>query len=263
MHKLLVAAFAVLFMQVQNVVADYLVIPVAPNFGTEIRSLPYTITSSGFYFLSKDLSINTISTAIYVNASDVTIDLLGHTIVGFGTGNVHGIFMQGRSNVEIRNGTIKNFGGSAVLENDNGGAGQNHRVLNVRVINNKVDGIFLAGKGHLVKGCTAANNGEDGIDVGSGSSVIESVSHNNVYDGILVGMGSSIVGSVSYDNNRYGVLANSGSTLKNNTAYLNKSDGIRCVDYCLIQSNTAYNNFKDIQPCPGCVIIENVPIPAP
>lgn len=56
--------------------AEFYVIPVGgPRVGTEIKSLPYTITTPGFYYLTKNLTAT--GTGITVNAGDVTIDLMG------------------------------------------------------------------------------------------------------------------------------------------------------------------------------------------
>jgi hypothetical protein len=49
--------------------------------------------------------------------------------------------MSGRSNVEIRNGTIRNFGSTGIYEESN--SGNSHRVINVRVMNNKGCGGFI------------------------------------------------------------------------------------------------------------------------
>ena len=48
--------------------------------GTPIGSAPYTISSSGNYFLTGDLSVGSGNTAITINSSGVTLDLNGFTI---------------------------------------------------------------------------------------------------------------------------------------------------------------------------------------
>lgn len=100
--------------------------------GTEIKSLPNTITSSGFYYLKQNLS--SAGSGITVTADNVTIDFLGHSIIGSGTptsGN--GILITNQVNVKIRNGSILNFGSNGIHEPGDPPSGtraKNHRVIN-------------------------------------------------------------------------------------------------------------------------------------
>ena len=89
--------------------ADFYVIAAGGRLiGTEIKFLPYTITSSGFYYIKKDLT--SIGSGIIVESDNVTIDLMGYSLIGPGSGSGNGIYMDDRNNVKIRNGTIKEFG---------------------------------------------------------------------------------------------------------------------------------------------------------
>jgi hypothetical protein len=90
-NTLLMAAFGLLISAITARAAD---IP--------ITSLPLTIATAGKYVLNSDLPFTGASYAytITVTASDVTIDLRGHTLTG-GTG----ILIQ-NSNVTVKNGTI-------------------------------------------------------------------------------------------------------------------------------------------------------------
>lgn len=134
--------------------------------GTRITRVPYTISAPGFYYLAGNLSYNGIENAITVNANEVTIDLMGYNLVSTLQEGVRcGIYMHGRTNVEIRNGTITDFS-FGVREDDANGLG--HSVRNIRALGNYV-GISLAGKSHNVVGCTASNNVSDGIFVHGGT----------------------------------------------------------------------------------------------
>jgi hypothetical protein len=127
--------------------------------GTRISSLPYTITSPGFYYLAGNLSA-TSGNGINVNSDDVTIDLMGFRLSGPGaTSNLIGIFMNGRKNVEIRNGTLS---GCQACIFEGAAAGLGHRVSNMRVESAGI-GIELFGSGHLIKGCTALDCAGFGI----------------------------------------------------------------------------------------------------
>jgi len=99
---------------------DFYVIAGGGKAGTQIRSVPYTITSPGLYCLAQNLSYSTtLSFAITVAASDVTLDLMGFCLTGPGknSGPNHGINInEGIDNVEIRNGTINAFGGHGIIK---------------------------------------------------------------------------------------------------------------------------------------------------
>ena len=73
--------------------------------GTEITSLPTTISSSGFYYITKNLPCVAGSHGITITADDVTLDLMGFNMIGPGgpPDIFAGIYMNGQSNVTIRN----------------------------------------------------------------------------------------------------------------------------------------------------------------
>lgn len=132
----------------------------------------YVISQSGSYYLTGNLTASLNKHAIEITADHVTLDLCGFTING---GPVlmeeirHGITMSGRTNVEIRNGTIRNCKGHGICESSTDGRG--HRVLGIRAQDQILYGLRLKGKGHLVKDCTAIDNGGPGIHAGFPSTV--------------------------------------------------------------------------------------------
>jgi hypothetical protein len=206
---------------------------VEPRIPIGQADVPMTISTPGSYYLTEDVS--SAVTAITIAVDDVTIDLAGFALVGSGSGS--GIYMNGRNNVEIRNGTVRDFN-YGIYENSSNGKG--HRVIDVRVIYNGYRGIYLSGNGHLVKSCTAGNNGNSAT--------------GNVY-GIYASYGSTVTGNTAYHNgdsatgsNVYGIYASSGSTVTTNTAYYNgfgasgNGYGIYLAGNCLVDQNTAYNN---------------------
>ena len=188
-----------------------------------------------------------------------------------------GIFMSERSNVEIRNGTVRDFF-NGITE---GSSGQNHRVIDVRVISNGGNGIYLYGTSNLVKGCTVSDNGilssttVSGIYVGNNCTVTGNTAINNggsatdssyVY-GIRVGNDCIVTGNTASSNgnngtNRgynyrvYGIEAGNGSTVTSNTASNNGaliegsgSDsayiyGIKTGNGSTVTGNTASYNGK-------------------
>lgn len=133
---------------------------VEPRMPISQSDIPLTISTSGSYYFTGDLTAT--DTGITVEANDVTIDLMGYQLIGPGSGTSHGVYMDGRRNVEVCNGTVRRFGRSGIYEAD-GIYGKNHRVVNVRTLSNGWLGIQLAGEGNLVQDCTSAGNGSTGI----------------------------------------------------------------------------------------------------
>jgi len=82
---------------------------VAGRVGTPVTSLPFTITSQGFYYLKGNLNYRGSDTAITVDYNNVTLDLIGFTINGAGSSSGKGIYVSAKNNVEVRNGAVENF----------------------------------------------------------------------------------------------------------------------------------------------------------
>ena len=114
----------------------------------------YTISESGSYYLAGDRLC--IGTGILVTADNVTIDLMGFSLIGQGSGSSYGVNMSGQSNVEVKNGTVRGFfdGIYDSQATDNG-----NRVINIRSASNVRFGIYVAAANSLVKGCTVSDNG--------------------------------------------------------------------------------------------------------
>ena len=133
---------------------------------------PYTISTSGSYYLTKDVYLSDAAmNAITVDTDSVTIDLNGFSLIGPGadSGENNGIYMYERKNVEIKNGTIRDFGNLGVLDGK-ADVDSAHRLTEVRVVGNH-QGIFLRGRGNVVRGCTALNNVYTGILAGPASVI--------------------------------------------------------------------------------------------
>ncbi len=73
-----------------------------------ITSLPFTITQSGSYYLTKSFAQNFIFDAITIRTNDVTLDLCGFTIRQTGVDVVSGLFVGAAPNIPLRNATIRN-----------------------------------------------------------------------------------------------------------------------------------------------------------
>jgi hypothetical protein len=144
---------------------------------TPISSLPFIISSSGSYYLTKNLSVTT-GNALTINASQVTVDLNGFTISSTASSaNGTGIALaSGLADIAIFNGHIK--GGVTYSGGTYSGPGfangieysgttpTNARVTGVSVVGCQFDGIYV-GTNSVVESCTVQTIGGDGI-VGGG-----------------------------------------------------------------------------------------------
>ena len=204
--------------------------PRIPIPGSDTATAAFTISQSGSYYLAGNRLCN--NTGISVTASDVTIDLMGYTLKGSGADV--GILLGGCSNVEIKNGTVKNFQ-NGIYNSYNITGAENHRVINTRVVSNSRLGIYLAGEGNLVKSCTVSNNG------GSPSATVY---------GIYVGGSSTISGNeISYNGQGSPYTVNCISC---------DGQSIICDNVILHNGDDCTGSFVDLITCSGGTINNNV-----
>ena len=207
--------------------------------GTKITSLPHTISNPGFYYLGGNLT--TSETGITVNASDVTLDLMGFCITGPGVGvnAASGItIMEDCSNVEIRNGSLKGFSQYGIYAPS---SSTGIRLIGIRVKETASCGIKLSGAGNLVMGCSVMNAKWDGMDIGPSSLVKGNYVTQTDWSAIIADVGSNVLGNVTTSNG-IGIRAYLGTSVMDNTVFGNTSNGIYLGSFCTITRNTASNN---------------------
>ena len=215
---------------------------------------PFVISQSGSYRLTGNLTVSaTGSDGIEIAADNVTIDLNGFTITGPSEGSGRGIFSSDHTNVEIKNGTIRDFGYSGLYASRL--ASGYHRVINVRAVGNRY-GIAVEGNAHLVRDCTASRNSSVGIYSGDGASIINNTSFDNGHSGISVGDGSTVTNNTSMRNAINGIKTGDGSTITNNTVAYNVRSGISAGWGSLVMNNSAfYNNTESNSYSAGIVVV--------
>jgi hypothetical protein len=147
---------------------------------TPITNLPYSITASGSYYVTTNLTGVSGSDGIHVSTSNVTIDLNGFSLIGV-PGAFDGIDVQGagRTNLVVRNGTIIGWP-------DNG-----------------IDGSVVTHcrfSGLLVQG-----NGNDGLLAGAASLVVDNILSGNMGSGIVMFSGASRIEANTMVNNGQGL----------------------------------------------------------
>lgn len=203
---LLLAIMGAVLLSAAPVLADdsFYVIAGGDAPGTKIISLPYTISAPGFYYLRSNLTYNGDTPAITINTNGVTLDLMGFRLNGKGTNT--GIYMSGRKNVEIRNGTLQNF---AYGINEDSDTSVRHRVINVRLEGNNTYGlnsygIRLLGNAHLVRGCTAWGS-NTGISITNGT--VSGCQVEGCRFGISINGSGNVIGNYAYSgDNQAGIL---------------------------------------------------------
>src|SRR5579871_3926344 len=82
---------------------------------TPISSLPFTISTSGSYYLTGNLSLGSASDGITVSADDVAIDLNGFVLSGPGGVNSAIHAAAAHLDISVVNGTVRNWGAGVNL----------------------------------------------------------------------------------------------------------------------------------------------------
>ena len=203
---------------------------------------PYTISNTGSYRLTGNLTIPGSTDGIDVTAAGVTLDMNGFSITsnsGAGTG-------------------INNSDGEATVENgkivgfSTGVAGGGFAIIRkVHAEENSHIGI-QAGDNSVIEGCSASfNTGatDVGITCFNGCEISGNVANQNGADGIdCTGIGCVISRNTAYLNGKVGInCSGSGCAISGNTADSNGTSGISCGGSgCLISGNTAFSNVTGI-----------------
>lgn len=242
----------------------------------KVTGFPIQLNQRGAYVLTSNLLVpNLLTSAIVINVDDVTIDLNGFTIDGpntcTGSGSTlacgpstsgAGITTGLTNRITIRNGFIREFGGSGISAQFSQGvhiedvtvahnrffgidAGTDSLISGVTAIANDGGGIRGVG-GSVIRGSTASENGDRGFEVVV-ASIHESTATSNALEGILVdggtvescnvtgnegagilaqGTESNLVGNVVRANQGNGVTASSDTRLEGNLIAENQGNGI-------------------------------------
>ncbi len=241
-------------------------------------TFPITISQPGSYVLTSDITVSgTGVNGIRIEADNVTLDLNGFSLIG--SGALIGVYILDVTDVEIRNGTVRNFDSRAISCSQ---SGKGIRIIGIRAISNG-GGITIDSSGCLVKGCTAVDNDGDGIRVYQGATVTGNTCNGNV-TGIYAVFGCTIIGNTCSYNNASGIsTSGGGNTIRENTCYMNgwgigstqhasvigntvmsnQYDGIWLTMDCYVDQNTAINNnrsgggYVNITSCATCTFGTN------
>jgi hypothetical protein len=199
---------------------------------TPISSAPYTISQSGSYYLTTNLTVGATN-AITIGANGVTLDLCGFTISSTATpATGYGILLKNAlTNIDIENGNI-----SSGVTNDSSGdyngsgfacgvcidTNSTSYPVNVRVKNISVTGTSLVG-----------------IVIGLASSSVESC-HVNVTG--LTGINANVVSDSTVQNaGETGITCcianNCYATCLNGYGFFSYYSVANCIGYCYATAN--------------------------
>lgn len=246
-----------------NIVADNTVRGNADNYafqpGNQLRlllsQLPETIDQPATVVLAGSLIGVPNFDGITIATNDVTIDLAGHALAGV-PGSRNGITVFGnRTNLVIRNGTLRGWGADGVDANSS----YNSQFLELRASGNGTNGI-QAGNGAVIRSCTARGNVAAGITTISGSTISDCTASENQRDGIVASTGSAVRGCAAYNNGFNGIAASSGSTVIHCTAYSN-TNGISASSGSTVLGCSARNNTTNgIIVSVGCTVSDSTAV---
>lgn len=173
----------------------------------------YRIVEPGSYYLTGNLQGEPGKHGIMILATGVTLDLNGFTLAGQ-TGTLDGVHMPSfRSNVVVRNGHVRGWGGSGLTLRIDAG-----RVEGITATDNAGWGIDNTSSTYMthIAGCEARNNGSGGIRGGPSSLISECITHFNSGPGIVV-TSVSVVTGCSSRNDTGGIRAGDACTIRGNT----------------------------------------------
>ncbi len=189
---------------------------------TPISSATFTITAPGSYYLTSNLSAPADADGIVVNASNVTIDLNGFSLIGHGSGaNTAGVNVQGTQlNLCVKNGTITGFSVAGIL-----GDISSSRFEKLIIDASGLNGISMSDDNE-VRDCVITHNGNNGISMKNGCRVVQSIVSGTHADGIIGIDGNTIESCTVANNGGGGIGVNFGSVVRDCTVRANSLSGI-------------------------------------
>jgi parallel beta-helix repeat protein len=228
----------------------------------------FRIAQRGSYYLTGNVTGVAAKHGIEIAAAGVTIDLSGFDLQGV-AGSLDGVAttVGSLSNIEIRNGSVRGWGGDGIdLQTSfsintvvrdvraSGNSGVGIRVANTFVLErcsatSNGSGGFASAVGGMATACEAVSNTGTGMLMGQGVSVADCISSSNAGDGIVVGgFGGDVTGCMVKSNDGNGIVLQNGSavTVSDCSASSNDLAGIQaaggaCISRCNVNFSQTFN----------------------
>jgi len=220
-----------------------------------VTNLPFAITNSGCYYLTKSLQGKNFADGITISTNEVKLDLNGYSMNGT-TGSYSAIKVVGPcENISIRNGVIRRWGNFAV----DAASASDVVVQEIKVFNCGWGGIYV-GPNSRIDTCSLFGNGfndpppteppsDDAIQAGSFATITECKIRGNRGAGIHTYMHSKIIGCTSVGSkNADGIRTEDYCTVRDCVSSQNKSHGIRVASQCRVIGNTCGENGTNATP---------------
>ena len=196
----------------------------------------FRITAAGSYYLTGNITGEAGKSGIFVDVSNVTIDLNGFTMTGGGGQSA----ISSRpppgapENTTVRNGTVTNWGVGIIVRDK-------ARLERVSAVGNVLDGMS-AGNGSVIVECIASGNGQNGLIAGSSSTIRDSTARENGANGMAASSESVVSNCTVSFNTGFGLAVGGNSTVQNCSLSRNGNTGIAGNDRCTIVDCVASNN---------------------
>lgn len=148
---------------------------------TEITAVPMVITVQGVYCLKQNFSsAATSGSLIDIQVNNVTIDFNGFKLGGLAAGastNARGVFAQDRSNIVVRNGSVRGFRYGVWLAGD-AATSSGHLIEDMILDGNVYTSIFAQGTGMVVRNNRIVNTGPGGISSSANAIAVTEASNS-------------------------------------------------------------------------------------
>ena len=205
--------------------------------------LPLSISDEGSYFLTENLVPTSLNQPflIEINASNVTLDLNGFTLIGITEVSTaaDGISVEaGSTGVRIFNGAVRDCSQAGI----NGVAGTGVSIENVRVSSCSI-GVALGAQGKAL-GCVAEACFA-GISVSRQCTIVECTANNNLSTGFSAVEHTTFTTCTAMDNGSHGFSAGTGASLRGCVAFRNGLDGFVLGATSALVGCTSNSNMSD------------------
>lgn len=193
---------------------------------TPISSIPFTITQSGSYYLTRNLIGSSGAVGITIAANNVTIDLNGFTLDGNSGQGDRGIHCPSVNNLIVRNGRVTNWHREGI----NGYLSHQARLEDIIVQDCSTGWGIIVGYTSVVTNCQSRGCAA-GIIVADASTVSNCTVDQNAR-GFEIGAASTVTNCVAASSGGHAFDIGVGTSLTNCTARgngLGFSAGAQCV----------------------------------
>lgn len=145
---------------------------------------PTTISAPGSYILVNDV-VGTF-TGIYIDSSNVKLDLNGFTVSHTGANIGDGIaILPAHKNIEVTNGAITGHTRHGIFVPGKSGSARNIKLSNLRISDNAISGISMEGNpGYIIDDCVISG-GALGIYTFGAGLILNNVIGNTTSGGLV------------------------------------------------------------------------------